>query len=112
MSYIGKAINQNLVTVTSSTTPTFDLSLGNNQQMTTNGNITSITLSNPVTGGKYTIALKYAGAHTVAGWPGTVNWKGAAAPTFTSAADKMDLIILFWDGTNYYADSCLAFATT
>jgi len=112
MSYIGKAINQTLVTVSSTGTPTFDFSQGNNQQMTTNANVTGITLSNPITGGKYTICLKYAGAHTVAGWPATVNWKGGAAPTFTSAADKMDLVILFWDGTNYYADSCLDFATT
>jgi hypothetical protein len=95
MSYIGTSINQTLVTVTPTGTPTFDFSLGNNQQMTTNANVTGITLSNPVTGAKYTIALKYAGAHTV-----------------TSAADKMDLFILFWDGTNYYVDSCLAFATT
>ena len=112
MAFIGSTINQKLVTVTPSGTPTFDLALGNTQQMTLGAAITSITLSNPVVGGKYALLLKYGGAHAVAGWPATVNWRGGSAPTFTSAADKMDIVVLYWDGSNYYADAILDFATT
>jgi hypothetical protein len=113
MAFIGDAINQEYVTVTPSATPTFDLSQGNILSHTAAAAITGITLSNPgPAGSKYTLLLRYSGVYAVAGWPATVNWKGGAAPTFTSAADKMDVVVLLWDGTNYYADSVLDFATT
>lgn|SRR5512147_2764 len=110
--YIGEAINQKAVTVTSSATPAFDLSKGNIFIHTSDQNITSWTLTNPgPVGSKYTILFKWGGAHSIAGAPATVNWKAATVPTFTSLADKMDIVVLLWDGANYYADALLNFST-
>ena len=68
---------------------------------TLTGNVT-YTLSNPVTGGVYTILIfTGAGSFTVT-WPATVKWSGGTAPTITVTAARMDLVVLTWDGTNYY----------
>ena len=111
--YFGENINQKLSTASSSATPTFDLSKGNIQKHTSDQNITSITLSNPgPAGSKYTLLLFWGGTHSITGWPGTVNWRGGSAPTFTSSANKVDLVVLLWDGSNYYADAILNFSST
>jgi len=35
-------------------------------------------------------------------WPGTVKWPGGVTPTLSTAAGSVDIISLFYDGTNYY----------
>lgn len=85
----------------SSTALTIDLATGNEHKFTLTGNVT-LTLSNPVAGGRYVIQiLTGAGGFTVA-WPGTVLWPGGTAPVITVGASAIDLITLFYDGTNFF----------
>lgn len=78
----------------SGTTKTLDWNSGNNQLLTLTDNCT-LTLSNPKDGFTYVIALKQdgAGSRTVT-WPAAVKWAGAAAPTLTTTAGRVDLVRL------------------
>ncbi|RLC74170.1 MAG: hypothetical protein DRI61_17125 [Chloroflexi bacterium] len=49
------------------------------------------------------------GGRTVT-WPASVKWPdGGTAPTLTSAADAVDIIVFYFDGTNYYGNYSLNF---
>ena len=65
------------------------------------GNCT-LTLSNPVVGQVYVLKLVQdaTGSRTMA-WPAAVTWPAGTAPTL-SGASKVDVITLYWDGTNYF----------
>jgi hypothetical protein len=60
------------------------------------------TLTNPVVGGTYTILIFTGAGGFTATWPATVKWPAGTAPTITVTASRMDLVVLTWDGTNYY----------
>ncbi len=94
----------------SSTSIDLDLSLGASVKVTMTGNAT-FTFSNPTTGGAYLIKLVQdaTGTRTVT-WPATVKWSGGTAPTLTTTATYIDIINLYYDGTNYYGSSVLNFA--
>jgi hypothetical protein len=82
-------------------TPTFDLSAGNEQYGTLNANVSAVTLSNPVDGGRYVFILKQdaTGGRTVGGWPGNVLWPAGTAPTITATANKYDIVTLLYLAT-------------
>lgn len=92
--------------ITSTATTTIDLSLGAVIPVTMAASITTLTLSNPQIG-QYFLKLTQnaTGGFTVT-WPATVKWSGGVAPTL-SAANKTDLIVLTWDGVNYFGQSTL-----
>lgn len=85
----------------SGATKTLDLSTCAAQKSTLTGNVT-YTLTNPVVGGAYVIRILSGAGSFTATWPGTVKWSGGTAPTITAIAARLDLINLYWDGTNYY----------
>lgn len=80
----------------------------NFQTLTLTGNIT-LAFSNGKAGGRYLLKIKTgAGSFTVT-WP-TVNWirSGGSAPTIPSAASKIAILAVSYDGTDYdvsYADN-------
>lgn len=87
----------------SSTSFAVDWSANSAQLITMTGNVTSITFSNPQTGGSYLLRVATgAGSFTATGWPGGVKWAGGTAPTITATASKVDLINFYYDGTSYY----------
>ena len=94
----------------SSTSVDLDLSLGASVKVTMTGNAT-FTFSNPTSGGAYLIKLVQdaTGTRTVT-WPAAVKWSGGTAPTLTTTATYIDIINLYYDGTNYYGSSILNFA--
>jgi hypothetical protein len=71
------------------------------QKVDMEGNCT-FTLTNPVAGGSYVLKLVQdgTGGRTYT-WPSNVKWSGGTAPT-ASGANKLDLVNLYYDGTNYY----------
>jgi len=85
----------------SGTTKTIDLSAGQAQKLTMTGNCT-LTLTNPLAGQSYLLKLVQdaTGSRTMT-WPAAVKWSLSTPPTL-SAANKIDLINLYWDGTNYF----------
>jgi hypothetical protein len=90
----------------SSTALTVNLTNGNVQKVTLTGNCT-LTLTSPATGA-YRSMLLYlfqdgTGSRTVT-WPASVKWGTAGAPTLSTAASKMDKILLDTvdGGTTWY----------
>jgi hypothetical protein len=43
-------------------------------------------------------------------WPATVMFPAGTKPTLSTGANKIDMICFYWDGTNYFGASLLAFA--
>jgi hypothetical protein len=95
------------------TTATIDFSAGHHQRINLDaaGSSVALTLSNPVDGASYTIALVLEddGETHATTWPGTVVWSGGTAPpsldTTGSASWHNVLVRLLYNGTEsrYYA---------
>jgi len=49
------------------------------------------------------------GSRTVT-WPASVKWPGGTAPTLSTAAGAVDIISLYYDGTNYFGVASLDFS--
>lgn len=76
---------------------------GNNQLVTLTGNA-AITFSNPKNF-PYLIKLKQDGTGSrVPTFPANWIWAGGVAPTFTTTANRSDIITAIYDGTNYLAN--------
>lgn len=85
----------------SSSTLTVDLSTGSAQAITLGASVT-LTLSNPQTGGAYVFrVIQGSGSYTVT-WPSSVKWPGGTAPVITTVSGQVDLINLYWNGTDYF----------
>jgi hypothetical protein len=74
---------------------TFDLTLGNVQQLTLTGNITTLAFSNLQDNTFYTIVLKQdaTGSRTMSGVSSNFKFPGGTVPTITSTANAVDV----WD---------------
>lgn len=82
---------------------TLNWNSGNEQGFTLTESVT-LTLTNPVDGGRYVILIATgAGSFTVT-WPAAVLWPSGTAPTITTTASKVDLITLVFSNTTskYY----------
>lgn len=88
---------------------TLDLVDGNVQKLTLTANCT-ITLTSPATGAYRSLMIYVfqdgTGSRTIT-WPGSVSWGTAGAPTLTTAASKMDKILLDTvdGGTTWYGSA-------
>jgi hypothetical protein len=94
----------------SSTAITVYCTRGNMMGITRTGNCT-VTLAGMVAGQTVKIIFTYessATAYTVAFSP-TVKWPGGTALTFTNTSGAIDVVAIFYDGTNYYATGLAAF---
>lgn len=109
----GQAYSAQQATVTpTGTTQTINWNNGNSISMDLNsatGNVT-LTLSNPVGGASYAIKVIQGGTARNLVWPAAVLWPGGTAPTISTTEDDIDLITLYYDGTNYLATFSQAFA--
>lgn len=94
----------------SSTADTITWTAGNKQKSTLTDNCT-FTFTAP--SGPCNLILKLiqdgTGSRTVT-WPATVKWPAGTAPTLTTTAAGVDLVSFYWDGTNYFGQTALAFA--
>jgi len=97
---VAKAIVSGGYSVTFSSTPTFDASLGNTLGITLTGNVTSSTLSNATNGEviNFMICQDSGGGHTFA-WP--TNVKGGM--TIGSTASTCSAQSFYFNGTTAYA---------
>lgn len=67
------------------------------------GNAT-LTFSNPPPAGSLVtvVLVQDSGGSRTVTWPATVKWTAATAPTLTTTANKRDVFVFMWDGSNYY----------
>ncbi len=83
-----------------------DWNNSNVQSVTLGGNRT-FTFANPLSGGRYLIYLKQdgTGSRTIT-WP-TIRWAGGTTPTLTTTANKVDIITIVYDGSEYFGSASL-----
>jgi len=95
------------------TTATIDWDEGNHTvlDMEPSTGTVTLTLSNPKAGAWYAIkVIQGSGGNNIT-WPGTVFWEGAIGAPVISATDNfIDLIRLYYDGTNYLGSYIQGFA--
>ena len=86
----------------SSTAVTIDWTLGNKSLVTMTGNAT-LTFTAPA--GETNLLLRIVqdatGSRTIT-WPAAVLWPAGAAPVLSTAANSIDIVTLYYDGTSYY----------
>jgi uncharacterized protein YjlB len=91
---------------TTSGTITPDVANGNVQTITLNGNLTFSAFSNPVAGQSMTLIIDT----NATGRTLTSTMLFAGADKTISTTDTVDIISVFYDGTNYYASLAKGFA--
>jgi len=101
------AFKQNGTTLTpAGTTQTISFDDGNIQKLTlasASGNVT-LTLTNPQAGAFYRVfVIQGATARTLV-WPASVKWPQAQSPILSTSNGSIDVVDLYYDGTNYFGD--------
>ena len=107
------AYGQALAAMTpSGTTQAVDFDLGNTQRLnlgSASGNVT-ITFSNPIAGGLYRLFLVQGATARTVVWPAAVKWPQGQAAILSTGNGDVDVVEMYYDGTNYYADWQVRFA--
>lgn len=88
------------------TTQTVDLNNGNTQKLSVasaSGNVT-LTISNPQEGALYRLFIIQGATPREIVWPASVKWPQGQAPILSTANGSIDIVELYYDGTNYFAD--------
>lgn len=95
-SSIAGALNGTQQIIACADNVTIDLSNGSSCYMELDRATCQITLSNPVNGQVYRIALAQddTGGRLVT-WSDTIRWSGGTAPTLTATASQIDVVTLF-----------------
>lgn len=94
------------------TTQTVDWSNGSIQKISlasATGDVT-LTLSNPAQGVTYRLFSIQGATPRDLIWPASVLWANGQKPILSQANGAVDIIQLYYDGTNYYGDWDLAYA--
>nr|AKH46386.1 hypothetical protein [uncultured marine virus] len=92
-------------------TTTIDWGLGNKYNFTFGAQNDTFTFTAPTSPGNFILKMVQDGTGSrTATWPATVKWPAGTAPTLTTAGGGIDIISFYYDGTNYYGNSSLAFA--
>lgn len=92
----------------SGTSKAINLDNGNLQSVTITGAV-AITQITPTHPGKYTLIVTQNATGYVYSLSG-IKFPGGSAPTYSTAANAIDVISIIWDGTSYYGMGGIAFA--
>ena len=93
-------------------TETVDFDLGVTQKIDlsgASGNVT-LTLSNMQEGGLYRLFLIQGATARDIVWPASVKWPQGQVAILSTANGAIDIVELYWDGTNFYADWQVGYA--
>lgn len=101
---VASNFNPTVQTLTDGTTITWNVANGGNAQVTLAGTGRTLSISNPVAGRTYTIRIVQdgSGSKTITTWPAGSRWKSGTPPTLSTAGGSIDLVVLYYDGSNYY----------
>lgn len=82
-----------------------------NSTVTLTGSNRTVSVTNPIAG--YTYRLKIVqdgtGSRTITDWPSGTLWPSGTPPVLSTTASSIDMVSLFYDGTNYFGDYKLLF---
>ena len=94
-----------LASLTYSSTINWDVAgiIATTKTITLTGNITSFTISNPNPNSTYKLIIVQdaTGTRTIGGFAGNFKFPAGIAPTLSAAANSVDVITFFYDGTNF-----------
>lgn len=93
----------------SGTAKTIDWTAGNRQKIVMN-NACTLSFINP--SGPCNLSLRLvqdASGNRIVTWP-TIKWPNGSAPLLSSGVNAIDILNLYFDGTNYYGQLAKAFA--
>ena len=97
---------QAIQTLTDGATITWNAALGYNSEVTIGATGRTLSIINPVAGDYYTIKIKQdaTGGRTITTWPTNTKWPSGIAVTLSLAPNAEDIIVFYYNGTNYYAN--------
>ena len=98
------SIEEQMTPVSCAPVTEFDLAQSNWFNCLVGTIVSGISLPNPKVG-KYSLLLTHDenGPHTMTNWPSNILWRDEAYDT-GSAASSVDVVTLFYDGSNFLAD--------
>lgn len=73
----------------------------------------TLAITNPIAYHNYKLKIVQdaTGGRSVRTWPSSILWPNGTAPTLSAGANSIDMVDLFYDGTNYYARYNYRFAS-
>lgn len=81
---------------------TLDLTTSNSFHITATSNFTVLTPTGGVSGGTYIVRIAQdATGSRVVTWPATFKWPGGSVPALSTTASSVDLLTMYYDGTNF-----------
>lgn len=81
---------------------TLDFTTSNAFHFTATSNFILNTPTGGVSGGTYILRIQQDGTgNRIITWPGTFKWPGGSVPVLSTAASAVDILTLYYDGTNY-----------
>jgi len=101
---ISMAFNPTVQTLSDAATITWNVTNGGNGQVTLGSTGRTLSITNPVAGYTYTVRIIQGsgGSKTITTWPTGTRWTGGTTPTLSTTAGQMDIVSLYYDGSNYY----------
>jgi hypothetical protein len=98
-------------TLTDGSTITWNGANSVNGEVILAGSGRTLSITSPVAGQTYRIKLKQdnIGSRTVATWPTGTMWPSGNPPTLSTTPSAVDMVTLYYDGTNFYGDSKLLY---
>lgn len=108
---VGGAVNSAVQSLTDGSTISWDVTNGINGSVTLSGTDRTLSISNPVAGQVYRVKIVQdgTGSRTIGTWPAGTLWPSGTMPVLSTAPSSIDLVTLYYDGTNYYGDSKLLY---
>jgi hypothetical protein len=88
----------------SGSTITWNATNGINGVVTLTGTGRTLSITNPVAGYTYTIRIIQdgTGSRTITTWPTNSKWPHGNTPVLSTIAGRYDIVVFYYDGTNYY----------
>lgn len=101
---VSNVFNPTVQTLTFGSPIVWNVTNGGNAVVTLTSSGSALNITNPVAGYTYTIRIIQGagGSRTIGTWPTGTRWPGGTAPVLSTTAGQMDLIVFFYDGSNYY----------
>ncbi len=103
--------NQEFDNGNSGASHTVDWTVGAKQKITLTAATVTLTFTAPVGVGSLLLRVIQDGTGgRLITWPASVKWVGGAAPALSTAANAVDIISFYYNGTNFYGIASLNFA--
>jgi len=100
---IATVFNPTVQTLSDGATITWTVANGGNAKVTLAGTGRILAIPDPTAGYTYTIEITQGsgGSKTITTWPTGTTWATGTAPTLSTTAGDIDVVVLYYNGTNY-----------